>query len=392
VLGQNIRTFNGTVPVDAIRPPAGATLLSDLAPVTTIRYRAPLDVGVVSPDSFSATVDLSRVEAKAGGEPVDVPVTLVALDRRIQIVDYQPRSLEVQLDPVAQNQLPVTVDLGTVPEGLNVGPPQTEPSSVNVTGASSRVASIRSVVARVTIDASALNIDREVDLVAVDGDGNQVRNVEIDPSRVRVRVAVARQLANRTLPVVAQIIGDLAPGYRITSVTVEPLVVTVSGEESTVTLLQSAMTAPIDVTGRTSDLEAMIGFALPAGVSVSGSDQVRVVLTISEDRGSQTFRAGIQLTGTQIGLTYAIAAQSVDVTLGGALADLDRLDAATLLATGDVSGLGAGSHAVTLTLQPPDGLEVVAMSPTEVLVDVTPPPSPSPSPSPSGSPIPTATP
>ena len=70
VLGQNVRTWTGDLPVDAIRPPAGATLLSDLDPVTVIRYRAPLDVGVLSPDSFRATVDLSRIESWTHQEPL----------------------------------------------------------------------------------------------------------------------------------------------------------------------------------------------------------------------------------------------------------------------------------------------------------------------------------
>ena len=48
--------------------PAGrARPCSAISPRSPIRYRAPLDVGVLSPDSFRATVDLSRVEATAGG-------------------------------------------------------------------------------------------------------------------------------------------------------------------------------------------------------------------------------------------------------------------------------------------------------------------------------------
>jgi hypothetical protein len=177
VLGQNVRTFSGVVPVFMVRPPADATLLTDLAPVTTIRYRAPLDVGVVSPDKFSATVDLSRAQATAAGAPVSVPITLVALDRRIEIVDFQPNSLQVELDRVAEKDSPVVVQLGPVPEGVTVGPRQIEPASVTLRGASSRVNAVSQVVAQVSIDASALNVDREVELIAVDGNGNQVSNV-----------------------------------------------------------------------------------------------------------------------------------------------------------------------------------------------------------------------
>ena len=70
VLGQNVRTWTGSIPVDALRPPANATVISEIPPVTQVRYRAPLDVGVLSPNSFNASIDLSRVDAAAGGPPV----------------------------------------------------------------------------------------------------------------------------------------------------------------------------------------------------------------------------------------------------------------------------------------------------------------------------------
>ncbi len=371
VLGQNVRTWTGTVPVEELRQPAGSTLIADLAPVTEVRYRAPLDVGVVSPNSFYATVDLSGVVATASGPPSVVPITLIALDSRIQIVDFQPQQLEVRLDPVTSKTLPVTVDVGAVPEGLNLSPPQTEPSSVTIRGASSRVDLVTSVVARVSIDASALNVDREVDLATVDASGNQVPNVEIEPQRARVRIAVARELANRTLPVVPQITGQPAPGYRISSVTVEPLMVTVSGEETTVTQLETAPTEPIDISGRARDIEATVRFALPEGVSVSGSDMVRVIVTIVEDTGSRTFSVGFRLEGSGTGCqcAYEYDQQVVNVTLGGSVTALGALDPFSLVAIADVSGLGPGSHVVPLSVTPPDGIEVLDISPLEVTVN-----------------------
>lgn len=372
VLGQNVRTWTGTVPVDPIRPPAGATLLADLDPVKTIRYRAPLDVGVLSPDSFRATVDLSRVQAVPGGDPVNVAVTVVALDSRVQIVDFEPRSVEVRLDPVEVRQLPVTVSLGSVADGLTVGPPQTEPSSVTLRGASSRVNAVSQVVARVSIDASALNVDREVELIAVDGNGNQVSNVEIDPQRARVRIAVARELANRTLPVVPVLSGQPAFGYRISAITVEPLVVTVSGEAATVARLDSAPTLPINVDGRTTDLEASIGLALPQGVSVSGSDQVRVTLTIARDTGTRTVQVAVVLDGANSSLTYAPSATQVEVVLAGPVDVLATIDPATLVALAEVSAITSGTQTVALSVTPPAGMDVAAILPAQVTVTVNP--------------------
>jgi YbbR domain-containing protein len=279
VLGQNVREWRGEVPVERIRQPANVTLINEIPPVTLIRYRAPIDV-LLSPTLFAANVDLSGVAPVAGGPPIAVPVTLVSLDQRVQIVDFQPREVRVQLDPVAERTLPITVELGTVPEGVTVGSPQIEPSAVMLRGASSRVEAVSQVVARVSIDAAALNVDRDVELVAVDGNGNPVPGVDMDPQRARVRVAVARELANRTLPVVPVLTGAPAAGFRIVAISVEPLIVTVSGEAATIGALESAPTEAISVEGRTTDLEAIVNLDLPDGVTVIGSVQVRVVLTI----------------------------------------------------------------------------------------------------------------
>lgn len=370
VLAQNVRTWTGEVTVDPSRPPTDATLLSDLEPVTEIRYRAPLDVGVLAPASFRATVDLSGVEVVPNGPPVVLPVTLIALDGRVQIVDYQPRELEIRLDPVEVRQMPVTVSFGTVPDGLRIGPPQTEPTTVTVRGASSRVASTRDILARVTIDASALNVDRDVDLLAVDEAGNEVPNLEIEPRRARVRIAVARQLANRTLPVVPQLAGELPAGYEIVSVTVSPLVVTVSGEESVVTRLETAPTDPIDVAGRTNDLDATVGYALPESVSVSGSDQVRVTVVVAERTGSRTFQAGVTLAGARSDLVYSLAAPSINVILGGPISQLDMVEPAQLLSVVQVGNLEAGTHVVPVAVTPPGRLELLSISPTEVSVRI----------------------
>jgi YbbR domain-containing protein len=372
VLGQNVRTWAGTLPVDTIRPPAGAVILADPDPVKEVRYRAPLDVGVVSSTSFNATADLSRVDVQPGGQPQTVPVVVVALDPRIQVVDFNPREVQVSLDPVATRELPVTVTLGSVPDGLTIGPPQSEPAAVTIRGASSRVNAVTSVVARVAIDASALNVDRDVDLVAVDSNGNQLPNVEVDPERARVRIAVARELANRTLPVVPVITGQPATGFRITSVTVEPLVVTVSGEEATVSQLQTADTEAIDISGRDNDLEATVRIALPPGVSVAGSDTVHVTVTIGEDTGTRTFQLGVQLTGESPERGYQLSQTSVNVTLGGPTATLAALDASQLAARADVGSLpdSLGPHTVPLVVTPPESLDVVSIDPNAVVVTV----------------------
>jgi YbbR domain-containing protein len=81
----------------------------------------------------------------------------------------------------------------------------------------------------------------------------------------------------------------------------------------------------------------------------------------------------------------------VTLTLGGSVADLDRLSGATIVGLLDVSDLGPGTSEVPVTVDLPAGVALVAASPDTITVTISvPAPSPSasavvePSPSPGG--------
>jgi YbbR domain-containing protein len=286
------------------------------------------------------------------------------------VIDFFPRTVQVRLDPVDTRTIGVTVDVRSVPEGVTIGPPQVDPQTVDVRGPSTRVAAIRAVVAPVSIDASGLNVDRQVDLEAVDEQGNQVTNVEIEPPRARVRIAVGQDLANRTLPVVPEFTGNLPAGYRIGAVTVTPAAVTVTGESTAVTQMDGAHTEPISIEGRTRDFETQVGLALPDQVTATGSPRIQVSVTIVADTGTRSFQMGIGMVGARSDRFYVLSTTSVNVTLGGAVAELNALDASALVATVNVGDLDVGVHTVPVDFAPTGGLEVVTISPSSISVTV----------------------
>lgn len=384
VLSQNVRTFTGPVQIEALRQPPGVARLTELPAVTEIRYRAPLDV-IISPASFSATADMSLTEPRSGGEPVTVPVTVLALDSRVVVVGYEPSSIQVHLDPVQTRSFTVQPEIGAVPEGLSVGPPNIEPQRVTVRGPSTRVDAIRSIVARVSIDASALNVDQEVDLGAFDEQGNLVTNVDIEPPRARVRIAVARQLANRTLPVVPEFIGELGNGLRVAAVEVRPVAVTVSGDSSIVTVLDGAHTEPIDLTDRTRDFELDVPLALSDDVTVTGRTVVRVSVTIVEETASRAFEVGLSVVGARAGYDYQLGSSHLNVSLGGRVQTLEAIDAGQLVASVQVGMLEAGRHLVPAAFTPPPETQLLSSAPSQVLVIVSAVVPAAPTPEPGGS-------
>ena len=386
VISQNARTWTGPVPIDAIDQPAGTFLLGSLGDVTSVQYIAPIDVAAqVTSASFVATADLTGVGTQPGGAPVSVPVRVVARDQRIQIVSWEPATVVARLDPVISQQVPVQVERGTVPAGLTAGQASVSPTTVTVRGASSLVSQVAAAEARVAIDPNGANVDANVDLVAVDGRGDVIAPVEIDPSTAHVTIAVGEQQVNRTVPIVPTVTGQLATGYAIRDVTVTPLTATVSGPATSVGSLDGVPTAPISVAGRSSDLVTSVALQPPKGVTVLGVSKVQVRVRLTVETGSRSFGAGVVLTGARPDRSYTLSEPDVLVTLGGTSSSLDVIDPATLFVTVNVSGLDSGTFTVPARFSAPAGTTLVAISPSSVQVTITA-PAPSPSPSATSSP------
>ncbi len=382
-LSQNARVWPGRVPIEAVNQPSGAFLLESLGDVTTIRYYAPPDVaGRISSGDFQAVVDLSSVTPVLGGSPVSVPVEVIPLDPRIKVLDYSPDRVAVRLDPVITRTVPITVERGTIPAGLQIGDPVLSAQTAAVRGASSLVQRVETVSARVAIDPTGINVDGEVDLVALDARGDIVAPVDIEPDRVHVTIIVGRETASRSVPVAPDLTGAPEAGWSVRSVSVEPLVVTIRGPLDAVTAMTSIPTEPIPLAGRTSDLTTTVGLVTPNGIEVVDGGPVRVVVRIAADRGSRSFGVGLLPTGSTAGFSYALSVPDVLVTLGGTSAALDAIDPAKLSATVPVGGLAPGTHTVDVVFKAPDGTNLVAISPASVTVTVAPIAAPSPTPTP----------
>ena len=382
-LSQNARVWPGRVPIEAVNQPSGAFLLESLGDVTTIRYYAPPDVaGRISSGDFQAVVDLSSVTPVLGGSPVSVPVEVIPLDPRIKVLDYSPDRVAVRLDPVITRTVPITVERGTIPAGLQIGDPVLSAQTAAVRGASSLVQRVETVSARVAIDPTGINVDGEVDLVALDARGDIVAPVDIEPDRVHVTIIVGRETASRSVPVAPDLTGTPEAGWSVRSVSVKPLVVTIRGPLDAVTAMTSIPTEPIPLAGRTSDLTTTVGLVTPSGIEVVDGGPVRVVVRIAADRGSRSFGVGLLPTGSTAGFSYALSVPDVLVTLGGTSAALDAIDPAKLSATVPVGGLAPGTHTVDVVFKPPDGTTLVAISPASVTVTVAPIAAPSATPTP----------
>lgn len=371
VLSQNAQVWHGRVPVIPLRQPTSAVMLGTLPDVTNIRYFAPLDVAArLSSSSFTATVDLSGAEVSPEAPFVTAKVEVTAADQRVQVLDFEPQVITIQLDPLISKTIPVEVSRGPVPPGLEVRDPVLSVSQVTAFGPESIIRLVTAAQARVVIQPSGIDVDQQVDLVAVDASGNVMTPVDLEPSNVRVQIRVGSQLQSKALPVNPVVVGTPATGYEIGSVSVIPSVASIEGEADALLPVVKLDTVPISVAGATSDVTGTVALALPAGTSPLSGSTVRVTVSLHATTGTRTISVGVVLAGARLDQTYATSTDAVLVTLGGAVADLSALQGRTFVATADVSGLTPGSHAVDLRITVPSGLAVVAIGPPRVVVTV----------------------
>lgn len=386
VILTNAKVFPVSIPIEATGVTADVTILSDLGAVREIRYLAPEDLGLrLDSTNFRATVDLGDVDPAKGRRLVDVEVE--SIDPRVQVVDFQPRQIVVELDTVISRTVPARAVMGPVPSGLDVGDPVVEDDSVTVTGAASAVERVAEAQARISIPASGIDINRLVDLLPVDLAGEPVLEVDVEPASTRVRLPIFSDRQTKTLPIRPVVAGSPAAGFEVASVTVDPLVIAVEGDADDLVALEVADTAPVTVTGATSNVVSETTLELPDGVQALGDATVTVTVTLRPVTSSRSFEAGLILVGALADRQYVLSTDRVLVTIGGSIADLDRLSGSDLVLTLDVTGLEAGSHEVSVSANLQTGLTLIGASPNPIIVTISPPPAtPSPPASPSPSP------
>jgi YbbR domain-containing protein len=379
VLSESASTLEVNIPIDPQgSQPDNTFIVRDIPPVTEVRYVSPSGARAIS-STFTATVDLSGVVPGSG--PTSVPVVVQSVDDRINVIDFTPDVVTVQLDELKTKTVPVTVDPGTIPDGLAIGTPTVSPAEVEVSGPASVVANVVAARASPVIQTSGLNIDQSLPLTPIDRLGDAVSPVNVEPDSARVNILVFEDLRSRSVVVNPIVTGTPAAGFEIATITVDPPSVTVQGDAERLAALESIDTEQVSVSGASTTVEMTVELDPPDGVTPLLATTVDVTVTFRPIMSTRTFEVGYRYVGDDIDLRYSVPVDRVVITVGGSKADLDRLEGSTLVADLDVGDLEPGTTDVDVTVDLPPGITLVSADPASVPVTVTAPPPPSPSPS-----------
>jgi YbbR domain-containing protein len=368
-----------TVPVEMVNVPSGLVVVSE-QPQIQVRVRMPSESwSLLRPGSFRATADAGNASPGVN----ELPVRVEALESRVRQVDPIPPLANVALEEVSERILPVRLNiLGNVPFGYAYSTPRIAPENVAVSGASSAVQRVDSVVVDIRLDGLTVSLNATYAPRPLDARGTEVRAVRVNPSTVNVEVPVAQQVGYKEVGVRPVVRGRVAAGYYLQPVEVEPSTVTVVGSPGALTNVSFVDTEPIDVSNLSSSVVRRVQVVPPTGLTLLQPQPVSLTIRVTPLTVSQTLRVAPTIQGLGPGLEIVGDMPQIDVTLNGPAPTLQSLTPRDFRVTVDLAGLGPGRHDVEPRVAVPGGFTLERVEPARATLNIravaTPVPSPTP--------------
>ncbi len=343
------------------------------------------------PETLRAWIDLSGLGP--GEYTLQVKTQVKLTPSRVLLVD--PAEVTVILEPIATRAFPVELHVSGEPAlGYTRGTASISPEGVSVSGPASLVSQVVKMVATMDIAGSSGTVERSIDLQPVDASGNQVNGLTITPRSVAVTMPINLLGGYRNMVVKVVTDGQVANGFRLTSISVLPPTVTIfSGDPQQVNKLPGYVeTQPISLNDLRANGEMRAELNLPSGVSLVGEQSVLVEIGVEAMEGSLTISLPLEVRGLPPELEASVSPPNVDVLLSGPLPILLNLSTASLRVVVNMNGMGEGVYQVVPEVDLlPGEVQVESILPESVSVTIVLAPTPTPTPLVSATPSPTST-
>jgi YbbR domain-containing protein len=369
------QTYPQPLDIEVIGLDPTLTIVNEISDQVNLTVRAPSSIfNQLESDRnlINVTLDLSGLDSGVHTLKPQVNISLSPAE----VVRMDPSTVFVKLDSIISQQFEVQVNMiGNPAIGFDVETPELTSETVTISGPESVVNSINQVVAEVNIVDASEDIQRTVDLVAFDAQGNEVQGLTMNPNSVQVSIPVSQRGGYRTVVVRIVTSGQIASGYRLTNIFSNPPTVTIfsSDPELVDSIPGFVETTPINLNGADDDMEIRVSLNLPEGINVVGSQNVTVMIGIEPIQSSISFsNIIVQIEGLGEGLSATVSPESVDVFLSGPVDLLERLSPSTLVVIINLEDREPGTYTLAPVVQlENEEINVDAILPNTIEVTIT---------------------
>ena len=216
----------------------------------------------------------------------------------------------------------------------------------------------------------AVDLSDRAPAIPVDASGLPIDGLQVEPGVVVVTVPLLPTATTKTVPVLWTLKGVVANGYWVSRVAVDPVAVTVRGEQAAIAQLERVETAAVDVAGLTGNRSSPVALILPDGVTLVQPIDASVTVTVVPLAGARPFYTAVQVINLAAGLDGFTDPGSVTVTVVGPANVLATLPAEQVIASVDASGRGAGTYTLDVAIKLPSGITLQSVQPIRVTVTI----------------------
>jgi len=323
----------------------------------------------ISSQQINGIVNFSEI-SKEGLYKLKVEVTS---PKNTQITRIIPSEIKVEVEKVLTKEIEVEYSLIGVPEkGYSLtDEPQFNPSKVKIIGAQSVLENIKQIICTIDISGIKENLSRKIKVKAVDVNGNEIKEVKIEPDIVGVSISLTRGYPENQLTVKPKIIGKPAPGYYISEILSNPDEIKIFGNYSKISNIEFLETIPIDVSGITKTLSVKVPPALEEGLNIAEGEIELIEVTIQvKEVIIQKILKNISVVPQNLSpfVSCEIKPEVVDITVEGKNILIDKLEEENIKAFVKFSDNFRVEQKVKVQTDLPEGISLIEVEPEEVTV------------------------
>lgn len=330
-----------------------------------------------------ATADL-RQAVSLNTDPVMVPINVTCKGIDQDQITATPQNIAINLEQKQTQEFIVTVNSADYKtgKGYEVGVTTANPEKVRITGPASLIRRIDKVVAYVNGSSMNTDVTIPVELKVIDKNQDdftesQMKYLKFDTSKVNVTVNLWK--VKPDVSIQGAYAGVPAAGYQVSSLTMTPSAVSVTGSEEALKALAengNVIQIPadvVDVTGHRNDFETKVDISeyLPENLRLTTDTQGNVIIKVSIlPEGGQAFEIPtekIKVENAPNGLETVFETEKVEVRVRTVSEkSMEELKESDIKVSIDLSDMVEGSYDVPLEVELPEGYELVSGVSAEV--------------------------
>lgn len=285
-------------------------------------------------------------------------------------LESESQVISAEIQKLISKDFSVNVDkVGNLPTGYLIESIKATPEKITLRGARSTIDSITNLSASLTLSQVEDDIVTNVDVVAMNAEGQKVDNITYGQKFVNLTALILKQ--KEVSININTATETLNPNYRLKNISINPSKVYIKGKKELVDKLKEVDTQDIDLSDVNKSGVRKVKLELPSGISLT--DAKLEFLVDFELEGK--IKKEISLSTSNIGvsgangLDYAFNSQTYKITVSGFSQDLESLKAGDFKASLDLSGKSSGLLSLKPSVSTDKDVEITSVENISIVLN-----------------------